>query len=272
MTEPRMPMDLTCDEVRDLAASFVLGALDDDEMDAVRAHLAGHVDAPMDVAHPEFLELASVLPVLAVSVPEVEPPAGLKDRILAAAAADLEARGAGSPTPFPSAAERQQRAERTRTSTGSWILRIAAVLAIVVLGGWNLLLQGQLNETQAFQQNVATVLDAAGQPGSLTAILKAEGGGPNGLAAVDASGKVTLAMRDLPATTGNEVYETWVIPSDGVPRALGGFTVGTDGTAYFEGTGLPTEPGMVLALTREPAPGATAPGGPVVSAGAATAG
>jgi anti-sigma-K factor RskA len=247
----------------------------------------------VDVAHPEFLELASVLPVLAGSVPEVEPPAALKGRIMAAAAADLEAGtastgspagaavvgsaaagtadpAAATPTPFPSSAERQQRAERAGTSTGSWILRIAAVVAIVVLGGWNLLLQGQINEAKTFQQNVATVLDAAGQPGSLTAVLKAEGGGPNGLAAVDASGKVTLAMRDLPATTGNEVYETWVIPSDGVPQALGGFTVGSNGTAYFEGTGLPTEPGIILALTREPAPGATAPAGPVVSAGTAT--
>ncbi len=87
--------DLTCDEVRDLAASFVLGALDADEMDAVRGHLASCAEP-----HPEFAELGSVVPVLAASVPVVEPPASLKDRLLAAAAADLEARrGAAAPAP-----------------------------------------------------------------------------------------------------------------------------------------------------------------------------
>jgi hypothetical protein len=44
MTDPRrpggQPGGLTCDEVRDLAASFVLGALSEPEMDAVRDHLA----------------------------------------------------------------------------------------------------------------------------------------------------------------------------------------------------------------------------------------
>lgn len=34
-----MPSTLTCDEIRELAAPFVHGALDADEDDAVRAHL-----------------------------------------------------------------------------------------------------------------------------------------------------------------------------------------------------------------------------------------
>ena len=103
-------------------------------------------------------------------------------------------------------------------------------------------------------------------------MLTAEGGdGPSGLAAVSASGEVTLAMRDLDATSGGQVYEAWVIGSDGVPAALGSFHVGTTGTAFFTGDGLPAEPGIVLALTLEPGPGATAPTGPVVSLGTASA-
>ncbi|HYH93793.1 MAG TPA: hypothetical protein VD763_11575, partial [Candidatus Saccharimonadales bacterium] len=158
MTDPRRPMDLTCEDVRDFAASYVLDALEPDEMDAVRAHLVGHSDA-----HPEIEQLASVLPVLHESVPVMEPSAELKTRIMAAAAADLQARGStgtitaaptsepsasdAAPTPFPSAAERSSRAaDRSTTSAGTWLLRIAAVLAIALLGGWNLLLQGQLNE------------------------------------------------------------------------------------------------------------------------------
>ena len=292
MSDPRDPRDpalapggLTCDEVRDLAGAFVLGALDADEAAAVRVHLAGCSDA-----HAEIAEVGSVLPALDASVPLVGPPAALKGRLHAAPAADREARTATStaaiasaaisaaatstaaslppeppePTPLPVA--------RRSTSVGTWAVRIAAVLAIVLLGGWNLLLQSQLSASRTYEEHVAAVLDVAGQPGSLTAILSADGGeGPVGLAAVDANGAVSMAMRDLPATTGDQVYEAWVIAADGVPVALGGFRVGNDGIAYFEGDGLPTDPGIVLALTLEPAPGATVPGGPIVSSGTATA-
>lgn len=288
---------LTCDEVRDLAAPFVLGALDADEMDAVRAHLAACA-AP----HAEFAELGSVVPVLAASVPQVEPPAGLKDRLMAAAAADLEARRAATPpvasepaapapipiavtaavaaptpvaAPAPVAAPTPVAVLPRRSSgpaIGSWVMRIAAVLAIALLGGWNLLLQGQLADSRTYEQHVAAVLDVAGREGSLTAVLTAEGGdGPSGLAAISASGEVTLAMRDLAATTGGQVYEAWVIGSDGVPAPLGSFQVGATGTAFFTGDGLPAQPGIVLALTLEPGPGATTPTLPIVSLGTASA-
>ena len=151
-------------------------------------------------------------------------------------------------------------------------MRIAAVLAIALLGGWGLLLQNQLESAQSYEQSVAAVLDVAGQPGSLTAVLTPDGGdGPAGLAAIASDGTVSIAMSDLPATSGNQVYEAWVIGSDGVPKALGGFQVGETGTAYFEGGGLPTEEGIVLALTLEPGPGATAPSSAPVSLGTAVA-
>jgi anti-sigma-K factor RskA len=284
MNRPTRP-DLSCDDVRDRAASFVLGALPADEADAVRAHLASCADP-----HAEMAELGSVLNVLAESVPVVEPPAALKGRILAAAAADLEARGRGAvtaaapiapetvetaspaaPTAFPTAAERQQRAT-DRSGIASWAMRIAAVLAITLLGAWGLLLQNQLDSARSYERSVAAVLDVAGQPGSLTAVLTPEGGdGPAGLAAVASDGTVRIAMRDLPATTGNQVYEAWVIGSDGVPKPLGGFRVGETGIAYFEGGGLPIQEGIVLALTLEPGPGATAPSSTPVSLGTAVA-
>lgn len=302
VTRPTRP-DLSCDEVRELAAPFVLGALEADEADGVRAHLASCADA-----HVEVTELGSVVNVLAESVPQVEPPAALKERILAAAAADLDARGArgavGDPpippaetaagagrgdagiaahpstpagavptvTPFPTAAERQQRAGRGRPGIATWAMRIAAVLAITVLGAWGLLLQSQLDRARGYERSVEAVLDVAGQPGSLTAVLTPDGtDGPAGLAAVASDGTVRIAMRDLPATTGNQVYEAWVIGGDGVPKALGSFRVGETGIAYFEGGGLPTQEGIVLALTLEPGPGATAPSSKPVSLGRAVA-
>jgi hypothetical protein len=298
MGGPHPMPELTCDEVRELAGAFVLGALDAREDAAVRAHLAApsHLDV-----HPEIAELGGVLPAFAEIVPQVEPPAALRDRILAAAAADLEARtvagavrtgaaatattaAAAVPAPvaepvttapstapiaFPTAGERAAR--RARAGAGSWLLRIAAVLVIALLGGWNLLLQNDLSTARSYEQSVATVLDTAARPGSLTAVLAGQGGTGAGLAAVDSTGNVALAIRNLAPTSGASVYEAWVIASDGVPVPLGGFQVGKDGTGAFRASGLPTATGIVLALTLEPGPGATTPTLPIVSKGVASA-
>ena len=295
MSEFDTMRNLTCDEVRELAAAYLLGALEANEAAAVRSHLAGHTDA-----HPEFAELGAVIPAFHEIVPMVEPPEGLKARIMAAAAADLAARGAtsgapvapGAPVPaeaapvappapvsappappatlaFPTAEERAAR--RARTSPTTWVLRIAAVLAIALLGGWNLLLQNDLGAARQHEQNVAAVLQAASQPGALTAVLAADGGTGTGLAAVGANGDLAIAMRDLAPTTGSSVYEAWVIGGDGVPVPLGSFQVGATGTAFFESAGLPSAEGIVLALTLEPGPGATTPTMPIISAGVAAA-
>ena len=269
MTGARGMRELTCDEVREMAGAFVLGALDAADEAAVREHL---VTCPE--AHEEIAELGGVLPALAESVPVVEPPDALKGRIMAAAAADLEGRSAATaapvaePTPFPDAGDREAR--KRRTSTGTWVLRIAAVVAIVALGGWNLLLQNQLTAAQTYEQAVAEVLTVAGQPGSLTAVLTADGGTGSGLAAVSSSGKVTLAMQDLAPTSGSAVYETWVIVGTAPPVPLGSFTVGRGGTASFDAGGVPVMDGIVLALTLEPGPGATTPTAPTISKGVAT--
>ncbi len=277
MTDPRRPAELTHDEAVDLAASFVLGALDEDEMAAVRAHLASCAEP-----HDEFDELGGMVPVLQATLRPVEPPPALKDRIMAAAAADLEARrreAAGTEAVEPPVAAPD--APATTRPSGpvplrrqprlSWVLGLAAVLAIVALGGWNLALQSQLGEARAYQQQVAAVIDAAAEPGALTAVMKSPAGdGATGLAVVAPDGTMSIAMRDLAPTTGAEVYEAWAILPDSAPVPLGGFQVGSNGVGYLETGGSPTQSGVVLALTREPGPGATAPTSDPVSVGTAT--
>jgi hypothetical protein len=272
MTDQRRPAELTHDEAVDLAASFVLGALEDAEMAAVREHLASCREP-----HPEIAELAGVVPVLQAAVQPMAPPAALKDRIMAAAAADLEARRQDSEradlgVPAPVAPTRPSVMPRDRRQFGlSWALGIAAVLAIALLGAWNLTLQSQLTTAQAYERQVAAVLDAAARQDALTAVMRSDAGdGPAGLAAVTSDGAMRIAMRDLEPTTGTEVYEAWAIAGDRPPVPLGGFQVGSNGVGYLEADGVPTEPGIVLALTREPKPGATAPSSTPVSLGTAS--
>ena len=117
MTDARrpggQPGGLTCDEVRDLAASYVLGALTDQEMDAVREHLA---DCPE--THAEFAELGSVVPALDAAVPLMEPPTGLRERVMAAAAADLDARRQADIPPVAASEQPAQTRSRCRPGRG----------------------------------------------------------------------------------------------------------------------------------------------------------
>ena len=148
------------------------------------------------------------------------------------------------------------------------MLRIAAVVGIVALVGWNLLLQNQLNGAEQYQRDVAAVLQLAAKDGSMTAVLRpAESSEATGLAAMNPDGTLTLAVHDLAPTKGNEVYEAWLIGEDQVPVAIGGFEVGRDGIGYLATTGVTPADGIQVVLTLEPAPDATAPAGPVVSVG-----
>jgi len=270
-------MNVTHDDVRDLAAGFVLGALTPEEEAAVRDHLATCAEP-----HPELAELGGVVPHLAESVAPVEPPAGLRDRILHAAAVARPAEGGAqvelTAVPFPAAEDRAARAAARRSRLGTWTMGIAAVLAIAVLGAWNLQLQGRLSDVEgnlaaatAYQEGVARVLAVATQDGAQVAILTATPDAPTaaaGLAAAGPDGTIVISMHDLVPTTGTQVYEAWVIVGEAAPVPLGGFSVGAAGTGVFNGSTALAEPGALLALTLEPGPGATTPTKPVLTVGA----
>ena len=264
---------MTCAEAAELAPAFVLGALGAAESDAVWRHLA---DCPE--LHAEMAELHSVVPALFEATEPVAPPAGLKDRILAAAAADLAARSGAAAQPSP--AQPRAIVPRRGADFGGIFRRpiwsavaIAAALAVVALGVWNVQLRDQLSDLQAYREGVVKVLDAAAQPGAQLAVLTdpTGGGGPSGLAAVAADGSVAMVMRDLKPTTGTQVYEAWLIGADQVPVAIGGFKVGGSGTASFVTTHAAMGDGVVVALTLEPQPGATAPTPPILAVGTARA-
>ena len=267
---------MTHEEAVALAPLYVLGALEEADLIGVQEHLATCPES-----HAEFDQLGGVVPYLieGADLELVEPPPALRDRIMAAAAADLATRRGDAalqprerePIAFPPAAEREARAA-ARTGAIGWTMRIAAVIAIVVLGGWNLLLQNDLNAARRFDQAVAAVVDTAAQPGSRAVILApGDNSQASGLAAVKRDGSVVLAIHGLTPTSGSQVYETWVIPPGSAPVAVGGFTVDSKGIATFTTTPTDAPPGATIAVTREPKAGNTAPEGPIVSAGLANA-
>jgi hypothetical protein len=276
---------LHCAEVEDLAASFVLDALETHEADTVRTHLAGCPEA-----HPAFAELGSVVPALLEAVDLVEPAASLKGRILDAAGADTQRAAetqpaAGAPraaemprAQAPRALDTQRAADPGRGTWASFFRRpvwagvaMAAVVAAVALGAWNVALRGENDSLVAYRNAVAAVLDQARQPGAQLAVLgpTAGGGGPSGFAAVGQDGAVSIVMRDLTPTAGAEVYEAWLITGENAPVPIGGFTVSPNGTASFVSAQPSVGTGVTIALTLEPGPGATTPTLPIIAVGAA---
>ena len=294
---------LTCEQARDLAEGFVLGALDPAQLHDVRDHLA---TCPQP--HPEMDELGGVVAYLAESVDPVEPPAALKGRILDAIEAELRAGrrtdaaadrlistlGAGStrpvaPAPAPPApavagpapvveprpaAPIDLAAERRlRRTPLRWLAAIAAVVVIAALGAWNIGLSGQLSTAQQQQAAVDHVLAIAREPGGEAAILiPGAAAGPAGLAAVAPDGSFALAMHGLAATNGSQVYEAWVIAPSGTPVPVGSFVVGSDGNGALTAAQVPVAAGLTVGLTREAGPGATTPTLPMVVSGVAAQG
>jgi hypothetical protein len=253
--------NLTCDEVRDLAPLFVTGALDADEMHAVREHLAGCEDA-----HAELSELGEAATALLETAEPADPPAALKPRLMAAAAADLAEGRHPASVPAPKIVSLDD-ARARRGSRLGWLLAAAAVIAAVALGGWNIALRGQLDTAQAYRTGVDQALALAAQPGSVTAFLTAEDGSVSGFSVVGQDGTTKLAVRGLAPTTGSQVYTAWSIEGDNAPVAIGDFTVGSDGVAVATAQAPDATPGAVIALTLEPNAGNQAPMGPVVASG-----
>ena len=277
---------LHCAEVEDLAASFVLGALEPAEADTVRAHLAGCPEP-----HPEMAELGSVVPALFEAVDPMEPDPSLKGWILAAAADTQQDRmpAAAAATqrermPVTAAATQRERmpsgTDTQRSGGGGFLTNLfrrpvwagvamAAVVAAVALGAWNLALRSDIDGLTAYRNGVAAVIDAARKPGAQLAVLSSDGAaGPSGFAAVGGDGSIALVMRDLAPTSGSEVYEAWLIVGTDAPIPIGSFTVGSTRTAIFTTNHVPFD-GVTVALTREPGPNATTPTMPTIAVGAA---
>lgn len=270
---------LHCADATELAPAFVLGALEPAETAAVREHLAGCPEA-----HAEFAELGGVVPALLDTVDAIQPPADLGARIRAAAESERAA-AVGRTAPLPSPARTPVAitippaggAAAGRPSVGLFrrpvwaAVGLAAALALVALGVWNVQLRDQVNDLSTYRNGVAAVLDQAASPGAQLAVLASGAGaiGPSGLAAVGADGNVALVMHELTPTTGAQVYEAWLIAGAGAPVPIGGFTVGAGGSAWFTTSHASLGDGVTVALTLEPGRGATTPTKPIIAAGKA---
>ncbi len=267
---------VTCDEAREALELYVAGALTADETRAVEAHAASCPGCRDDLA-----ALSAVTVGLARSVPQVEPGAAVRARVLRAASPRVE-QTPGTPRRFAP--------DRT-----GWIAAAALALLSLWLGADSLKLRHQvtalqseladararvdasdaqvarLQSTAARNAQAMTVLtapdlarvDLAGQPPSPDARARAFWSRSRGL--------VFSASR-LPALPRGRTYQLWVVTA-AAPVSVGLLEPDEAGRAdavFITPPDLATP--IAMAVTEEPAGGVPAPTGQKYLVGVPAAG
>ncbi len=251
-------------EIHGAVGSYVINALDADELDEFEAHLAVCPTCTNEVV--EFCETAAQLALLAA--PTAPPPA-LRSSILSAIsdvrplppeapAPPIEALprravvpSASEPAPTDELALRRQR-RRSRVLT----LAVAAVTVVALsLGGWVFSL------VQAQQSQVASVsleTQLLNAPDLKVYSKTTANGGTASFLVSKSLNKAMLAAGGLPALDANHTYQAWTLQGSTVtPDAL---VAGGAPNAWMTG---PVDASTQLAVTIEPNQGSKVPTDPI---------
>jgi anti-sigma-K factor RskA len=231
------------DDMRNLLGAYALGAVDAREAAQMRAFLEHDREAEAELA--ELLAAVSVLPELAEPI---APPAGLRDRIAAAALADLPARPLSiaqlaPPAPEPLRPKSAEPANVVRPEPAFWKrasvwATAAAALLIVSLGllYWNMQLRNEISTTPQVETLALATTDMAPDAHGDVKYMPQEG-------------VLKLDVRNLPPLPEGYVYEVWLI-GDGGPVPAGVFA---DASAQHA-IAADRSQFNTLAITMEPGP------------------
>jgi anti-sigma-K factor RskA len=245
-----------------LAGAYAMDAISAPDRDRFERHLAGCEECAREVA--SLREATAVLGTAAA-----EPlPAGLKERVLAAAAVTRQ-------QPPADEAVTGAHPRRATSRVGPWLRSLAwpgrlalaagaaaaaAVLAVaVVFGVTNGSMRQQLDQARVSSQQIAAVLTAH------DAVMTAGPVAGGGTATIVMSGSrhaLVFTARGLHALPASRGYELWLIGPAGT-RPVGMLPAGRHGmTGPVIASGL--RPGDHLALTAEPANGSAHPDAPMM--------
>jgi hypothetical protein len=233
--------------VHELSGAYALDALDDAERERFERHLQRCPACADDVR-----QMTSTATAMAMAV-TAEPPPGLKERVLASAAATPQL----PPLPPTAAARRRHGRRLTRSD---WFPRLAlglaaaGVAAAVALAVVTVSTQNRLDTVQAQNQQITAVLSA---PDAQIATGSSSTGGTATVVLSYAEQKMIFTSSGLPALPNAKVYELWLL-STGSARPAGLLPQPTDGkTAPVLAAGLTSAD--KVGVTVEPAGGTSSP-------------
>ncbi|MEN2740301.1 anti-sigma factor [Microbacterium sp. X-17] len=209
-----------------LSAGHALGALDPADAGAFAAARRDRPDRDAQVRHDE--ETAALL---AEATPPVDPPAGIREALLAAVAEP---------------ATRPRRA-RGRGPRMWWVLAASIVLVAAAAVGVTVAVQQATRPAAVVAlENVQAAADARSASAPLA------DGGTATLHWSVSVGEAVLVTDGLPAIASDQTFELWYVRGD-APIPAGTFDAGSGSATALLNAGM--VPGDVIAVTVEPAGG-----------------
>ncbi len=235
------------DPIEELIALYALDALDADDRAWVESRLA--TDAR---ARAQLDEFRRTIGHLHASAAAAQPPARVKERVMARINADLASRG------VVTSRERTWDCLKRLLFPFSLAVAAASLILAIGLGAWAISLQGQL--TQA-QQELALLqspsLRVVSLPRADTPVAAA--GAQANLLLSPQSATAVLTVNGLPPLSADQTYQFWLLRG-GQPIPAGTFNVSADGTGKLVvQAGEPLGAFDQAGITIEPAGGSTTP-------------
>src|SRR5579859_979153 len=246
---------MNCQEFEELSGAYVLGAITSEERQAADEHLAGCTKCTGLLR-----ELQSVVNVLPLAAPAVNPPPDLRERIFSSIRA--------TQTDLPSAVVDIQ--SRLPPQTTPWwrsprIILVGVIVLFALLGtmtAWNIALQQQLSHlSQPAPQITITQYSLVGTT--------TDPGVHGQLFYFHEQNMTMLVMQDLPQLEGVHVYQAWLMRGN-QSFSIGQLNVkGSAASICFPGN-LAGYDFATVSLEPGPQPSKDAPKGEVIATGPLT--
>jgi anti-sigma-K factor RskA len=221
----------------ELAGGYALHALEPDEEQVFRAHLASCARCERDVAEHE-----AMLAQLAYAPEAPEPPASLLAGIRAgvqssgrASGLTLEPPAAPAPTPLEEARRRRDASKLRRA--GTWMGLAAAFALVVSLGYWNTALRQDRTEQDAWSSRMAAAVAELRDDDTEVVPLHGDAGEVVAVALLRGE-EMSLVVDGLPANDAGTSYVLWGETRLGDKRAVGAFDVGEQSPDVHQGMRL----------------------------------
>jgi anti-sigma-K factor RskA len=263
---------MTHDELRELTGGYALGILSEPERKEFEAHVS-----TCSTCAEEVRSLIEVTNGLAYAVPQIDPPAALRARVLKAVEQSEPLR-ARAVKPRPAG-----------TALPVW-LAIAASLAAVACGLYALTLRERIAGLEArlrdanarvadAEQQIAVFRTRIDESQQMAAIMAAEdvrridlagqapARGAAGRAYWSPTRGLVFTAANLPAPAPGRQYQLWVIPPGGKPVSAGLLDLDPNGRVMTIGEASSTIPVGTVAVSLEPTGGVPSPTGQIYLAG-----
>lgn len=233
-----------------LVGAYAVDAVDDVE----RARFERHLQTCASCAQ-ELPELREALARVG-SAEAVEPPAGMRDSVMARIGDTRQV----LPTPSLSNGSSAGSAAGIRSSRrrGLNILAAAAVVLGVVAGGAGIYSYQQNQDVDVVTAQAQEVNAVVTAPDARLKSLTFQDGAQAAVITSAQKGQAVLLARDVPALANGQVYQSWALDAAGNATSAGTWSPGSDGSAAVPLQGYERST-AAIAVTVEPAGGSAQP-------------